>query len=147
MAKSYSKIWIHALFGTKDLLPLINETLEPVLYRFIKKELEESFNTKIKIINGIENHTHALFLLNPNYAITEILKTMKAGSSYWINHNNLTDSKFSWEAGYSAYSVSESNVGNVEKFIKNQKSHHKKISFKEEYQLLINKHGLIYENR
>ncbi|MDQ3022125.1 MAG: transposase [Bacteroidota bacterium] len=142
MTNTFIKIWVHAVFGTKDSLPLINETLESKLYNYIKSQLMLTYKIEVKIVNGIENHIHILFLLNQNFAIKDIIQNIKGGSSHWINQNNLIESKFSWQTGYAAYSVSESNLKKAEEYIRNQKELHKKISFKEEYLLFIKKHKL-----
>ncbi len=146
MRHSLTKSSIHILFGTKDKLPLINEELKMILYPQIKYELEIEMKCPVRIINGTENHLHILFLQNPNLSLKDILKNIKGGSSHWINHNNFTEAKFSWQVGYGAFSVSESNVEKVYEYIFNQREHHKKISFTEEYNLLMRKHGLNYEN-
>ena len=142
MTNTFIKIWVHAVFGTKDSIPLINETLESKLYFYIKSQLMLTYKIEAKIVNGIENHIHILFLLNQNFAIKDIIQNIKGGSSHWINQNNLIESKFSWQTGYAAYSVSESNLKKAEEYIRNQKELHKKISFKEEYLLFIKKHKL-----
>lgn len=70
------------------------------------------------------------------------MKNVKGESSHWVNQENLTKVKFVWQVGYGAFSVSESNVDNVEQYIRNQKEHHKKITFMEEYEQYMRKHGL-----
>jgi len=76
---------------------------------------------------------HCLFLLSADADIAGIIKNLKGISSHWINHENLIRSKFTWQVGYGAFSVSESSVPNVEKYIGNQERHHQKTTFQEEY--------------
>lgn len=140
MKNSATKIWIHALLGIKDGLPLINKTLENKPYTHIKYELDAMHNP-IRAINGTENHVHILFLLNQSSTLKDVIKNVKGESSHWINHNNLSEAKFSWQIGYTAYSVSESNLKKVEVYLANQKLIHKELSFKDEYKLLMRKHG------
>jgi putative transposase len=142
MFHSLVKIWIHLIFGTKNSEPLIIPKFEKQLYNHIKNKLEKEFDCFVKIINGISDHIHILFLLSPNYSLSNILTNIKGESSHWWNSNEFSNIKFAWQIGYSAYSVSESMVSKVESYIANQKEHHKKISYKQEVELFIKKYGL-----
>lgn len=79
------------------------------------------------------DHIHCLFLLNPQKSISEVIKQIKGSSSHFINQSNLTHEKFSWQTGYAAYSVSESVIEKVFLYIQNQKEHHQKKTFQQEY--------------
>ena len=147
MSHSLTKIWIHSVFSTKDRVPLIGNDIGKKLYEHITNELKNKFECKVRAINGMQEHIHILFLLNPNYSISDILKNIKGESSHWINFDNLTKNKFSWQTGYSAFSVSESMVKEVELYIERQKVHHKKMTFMEEYELFMKKYGLKILNR
>jgi REP element-mobilizing transposase RayT len=142
MSHSLTKIWIHAICGTKDREPLIRPDIEDLLHEHIRCHLSEDLNCGVRILNGTIDHIHILFLLDPNYAVKDILKNIKGESSHWINEQNLLRVKFAWQTGYGAFSVSESNVTDVEKYIKNQKEHHRKLTFMEEYDQFMKKHGL-----
>ena len=142
MSHSLTKIWIHAICHTKDNEPLIRTDIEGPLHEHIRHHLSEDFNCGVRILNGTADHVHILFLLDPNYAVKDILKNIKGESSHWINQENLLEAKFAWQTGYGAYSVSESNVPDVERYIKNQKEHHRKTTFMEEYDQFMKKHGL-----
>ena len=85
----------------------------------------------VRIINGMPDHVHSLFLLNPQKAITDIFKQVKGSTSHWINEQNLIKEKFSWQTGYAAYSVSESVLEKVFQYIANQKQHHQKTTRRE----------------
>lgn len=147
MSHSLTKIWLHLIFGTKDRLPLINQSFEKQLYNHIRTLLENDFDCKVDLINGTADHIHILLLLNQNYSIAEIVKNIKGNSSHWINQNKFLKTKFAWQTGYGAFSVSESMIGEVRKYISNQKEHHKKMSFIEEYKRFAEKYGLSLENR
>ena len=142
MSHSLTKIWIHGVFSTKDKTNLIKESFEKELYSYIKSTLETDLDCKARIINGIANHTHLLFLMSSNHSIADVFKNIKGSSSHWINQQNYLKSKLAWQNGYGAFSVSESKVKEVENYIKNQKEHHQKITFKEEYELFMKKYGL-----
>ncbi len=140
MPASYNKIWIHAIYATKDRQPLIWENVEQVIYDHMKGQLLE-MNCPVRIINGMREHVHLLFLLNPQVALTDVLKQVKGNTSHWINEKDITKEKFAWQGGYAAYSVSESQLEKVYQYILNQKQHHGKKSFAEEYEEFIKVHG------
>ena len=97
---------------------------------------------RVKIINGMPDHVHSLFLVNLKKAISDILKQVKGCSSHEINRRNIIKQKFSWQTGFAAYSVSESELEKVFQYIKNQKIHHQKISFQKEFENFVRLHGL-----
>jgi putative transposase len=133
MPHSFNKIWIHAIWATKERIPLIKESIEQKVYRFISEQLREQ-GCPVRIINGMPDHIHCLFLLSPQKSIAAVIKQIKGSSSHFINHYNIVPEKFSWQTGYAAYSVSESGVQKVFEYIKNQKKHHQKKTFQEEYE-------------
>ena len=98
----------------------------------------------VKIINGMPDHVHCLFLLNAQKSIAEVIKQIKGSASHWVNEQNLIPEKFAWQSGYGAYSVSESQLEKVFQCIKNQKTHHPKTTFSKEYDEFIKLHG--FEN-
>lgn len=132
MSHSFNKIWIHAIWSTKNRMPLITTELEKDLYKIIEKQFTES-GCSLSIINGISDHIHCLFLLNPKSSLADIIKQVKGSSSHLINQLNLTTNKFAWQTGYAAFSISESTFQKVYQYIKNQKQHHKAQTFDEEY--------------
>lgn len=141
MPHSFNKIWIHAIWATKERTPLISGVIEKRVYDFISAQLREQ-GCPIRIVNGMPDHIHCLFLLNPQKSIAEVIKQIKGSSSHFINQNDLTDTKFAWQTGYAAYSVSESVVDKVFQYIKSQKTHHQKKSFQEEYEAFMQRCGL-----
>lgn len=133
MSHSYNKIWIHAIWATKERMPLVNSKIEQKLYNFVSDQLREQ-GCLVRIINGMPDHIHCLFLLNPQKSIAEVIKQIKGSSSHFVNQNNLIAEKFAWQTGYASFSISESAVEKVFEYIKNQKQHHLKKSFQEEYE-------------
>jgi len=144
MSHSLTKIWIHLIFGTKERFPTINQSFEKQLYDHIRNLSEKDFDCIVDRINGTADHIHILFLLNQNYSLAEIVKNIKGNSSHWINQNKFLKAKFAWQTGYGAFSVSESMINEVRRYIANQKEHHKKMSFAEEYKKFAEKYGLKY---
>jgi putative transposase len=89
-------------------------------------------------IGGMEDHSHLLFRLPPVLALARAVSIVKANSSRWMSEHQ---AGFAWQGGYGAFSVSASNLAAVEKYIRDQKVHHRKMSFQEEYRALLRRHG------
>jgi REP element-mobilizing transposase RayT len=128
MSHSLNKIWIHAIWSTKGRLPLIHPSIENKIYESIAEQFQEQGCT-VKIINGMPDHVHCLFLLNPKKSIAEVIKKIKGSTSHNANQSSLIPEKFAWQTGYAAYSVSESGLGSVYNYIKSQKQHHRKKKY------------------
>lgn len=144
MPHSFNKIWIHAIWSTKERLSLIHPTVETKIHQFIAQQLREQ-GCPVRIINGMPDHIHCLFLLSPQKSIAEVIKQIKGSSSHFVNQNNLIAEKFAWQTGYAAYSVSESIVDKVFQYIQNQKQHHAKKTFQQEYDDFIKLYNLSNE--
>lgn len=144
MSHSLNKVWIHAIWATKERLPLISFSVEQKIYNFMYNEFAK-MDCKARIINGMPDHIHCLFLLNSQKSVADVIKQSKGGTSHYINSEELINEKFSWQTGYAAYSVSESQQEKVYQYIKNQKQHHLKKSFEEEYNEFLEKFG--FENK
>jgi len=141
MSHVYTKLWTHAIFSTKNGKYLITPPLESKLHNFIHEQLLE-LGCPSRIISGMPDHIHILFLQNPARSISEIVRKIKGSATFWINENKLSPQKFSWQAGYAAFAVSESQVQRVFEYISNQKEHHQRENFLEEYRHIIDLHGL-----
>ena len=141
MSHSFNKIWIHAIWTTKGRISFIQNSIEPRLHQFIKEQLREQ-GCIVRIVNGMPDHIHCLFILNRNKSIAEVIKQAKGSSSCFVNQNELISDKFAWQTGYAAFSVSESISDKVYHYIKNQKQHHQKMDFTGEYNKFLKIHGL-----
>ena len=143
----YLKIYIHFVWCTKNREPFLN-TLES--RQLVWKHIKENAIQKgiyIDFINGYEDHCHCLISLNINQSGDKVMQLIKGESSFWINKNrhlfpNLKGRKFEWQDEYFALSVSESVVYKVRNYIKNQEVHHKKKTFKEECDAIIEKYNI-----
>jgi REP element-mobilizing transposase RayT len=138
---SYTKLFIHAIFVVKDRRHLINEDIEPKLYQQITRQIENS-KSKVLAINGCADHVHVLISMNPNISFSDLVKQIKGATSYWINSHNLIKEKFSWQKGPRGFTVSQSIVTETITYIKNQKEHHKSVSFREEFKQFLKIHNL-----
>jgi putative transposase len=141
MTNSHAKIWIHAVWTTKNRKPLIHPRMERRLYEFIGVELKR-LGCTLSIVNGVPDHVHCLFCMPPDMSVTNIIKHIKGSSSHFINHNDLISDKFVWQNGYGAFTVSQSGVDAVNKYIYFQKKHHEKRSYVAEFEELLALHGL-----
>ena len=141
MSHSYYKIWLHVVFSTKDRKPLIDPDIEKKIFAYMKNQLIEC-GCPVRIINGMPDHVHLLYLQNPNIPVADIIKQIKGASSHWINQQNIVESKFAWQTGYGVFSVSESQIDKVYTYIKNQKGHHTKTTFAEEFNEFLEKYNV-----
>ena len=141
MSHSLTRIWIHSVFGTKNRQPLLKDGMRENLFTHIREEIE-SLGGGVRIVNGTRDHIHVLFLLPKELSIAQIMKSIKGGSSHWVNQGDMISVKFAWQVGYGGFSVSESIVSRVEKYIQEQEKHHRNMSFVEEYEQLMKNHNL-----
>jgi len=133
----FVRTYIHFVFSTKNREPYLDTpALRNQLWNHIKKNAKEK-NIMIDFINGYTNHYHILISLGTDQTIRKVMQLIKGESSYWINKNNLCNSKFEWQDEYFAGSVSYSMLNKVREYIKNQDEHHKTKTFQEEYNELM----------
>src|SRR5690606_11893672 len=102
---------------------------------------------KTHIVNGVEDHIHCLVGLKPVISVSDLMKTVKAKSSKYINDHSLTLGEFRWQAGYGAFTYSQSHEDKVYKYILRQEEHHKKMTFREEYIGLLEHFGIDYDEK
>ena len=136
MPQSYTRIWIHAVWGTKHRSPFIKVDIEGIIHDFIRTQFREQ-GCPIRIVNGTPDHVHSLFLLSPTKSVSDVIKQVKGSSSHFINAQELIDKKFEWQNGYGAFSVSDSAVEAVFRYIKNQKRHHRIETYEQELEELF----------
>jgi putative transposase len=141
MSHSFTKLWIHGIWATKNRKDLIDFSIEKKLYDFIREELIK-LGCSVRVINGMPDHVHVLFLHNPQKTISDLVKQIKGSSSHFINSGEFILEKFAWQEGFAAYSVSESQLDVVHNYIKNQKQHHLKKNGKDEFDEFVKLHGL-----
>lgn len=138
MANTYTQIYIQVIFSPKHRESLINKTWENDLYKYITGIVQNNKH-KMLAINGMPDHIHVFMGLNPTQSISDLVRDIKANSSLWINKNKLSLGKFEWQAGYGAFSYGHSQIDNVISYVMNQKEHHGKNTFREEYLLFLKK--------
>ena len=138
---SFVKVMIHAVWGTKNREPLLTRDIRRLVIKHIETNAREK-KIYIDTLDGYVEHLHCLYGLNADMSISKALQLMKGESAYWINKEKLTKLNFEWADEYFAVSVSESMIPAVRAYIRNQEEHHKKKTFKEEYDDFIRKYNL-----
>ena len=146
MPNTYSQIYIQIVFTVKGRQNLIPKKHREELHKFITGIVNKR-GQKLLAIFAMPDHIHLLVGLNPNMAISDLVRDIKAGSSKFISENNWVNNKFSWQEGYGAFSYSKSQIDNVVKYILNQEKHHKKRTFKEEYLDFLKKFEIDYNEK
>lgn len=146
MPQSLSSILIHLVFSTKNREPYITAEIEPELHAYIAAIFRECHSPAL-IINGTANHLHTLFTLSRTVTVAELVEELKKRSSKWAKTRGVVHRTFQWQAGYGAFSVSQSNVAVVKKYITGQKEHHRRKTFEEEYRSFLEKYGMAYDER
>ena len=146
MANTYSQVHLHFIFAPKYRQALIHSSWETPLYKYITG-IVEARQHKMIAINGMSDHVHMLVGFRTTQSIGDLMQDVKADSSQWININRFCDSRFEWQAGYGVFSYSKSQVPNVIQYIQNQKEHHRKLAFHEEYRSFLETFEVEYDER
>jgi len=142
---SYSRCWIHLIWGTLNRERVLNKSAAASVSGYLAEYAEkEGIYMKINYVNA--DHVHALIDLPTALSIEKVVQLLKGSSSHWINSNDLVTGKFAWGRGYGAFSVSESNVDQVARYIASQEEHHRVRTFAEELREFIDRHGLHYKD-
>ncbi len=146
MPQSFAQIYIHLVFSTKNHQKFLDSKIEKELFPYMATIFKELDSPGL-IINGAEDHIHSLFLLSKKIPLCDVIENIKKKTSKWIKTKGDKYSNFYWQNGYGAFSLGQSNVDAAKKYIAKQKSHHKKMTFKEEYVQLLKKYDMKYDER
>jgi len=138
MAHTYVQNLIHLVFSTKERRKLVPKDKQPRLWGYMSGicKKEKIF---VHEIGGMEDHAHMLIQLPPTLSLSDAVLEIKTSSSRWMGRS------FAWQRGFGAFSVSASNLDTVVRYIRTQESHHKKMSFDEEFIALLRKHGVAFD--
>lgn len=146
MANTYSNLFYHIVFSTKGRADFITPDIEDRVWAYIGGIARKHEMTALQV-GGIENHIHSLIMAKPAIAPSQIAKYIKGDSSKWIHVEFPELSKFGWQDGYGVFSVSKSNVPEVIEYIKNQREHHARQTFEDEYISMLKLHGIDYDEQ
>jgi|SRR6266487_3228544 len=143
---TYTQIHIHFVFAVKFRKALIDRTWNEELHKYITGIIQNK-NHKMLVINTMPDHLHMLVGFRPHDSMSEVMKVVKEGSQDWINDKHCTHNKFKWQESFGAFSHTKSQVPGVIKYILNQKQHHHKQTFLEEYISILDAFGIEYDKR
>lgn len=138
MKGTFTKIYIQIVFAVKGRESLILPSWEEELYKYISGVIRNK-GQKLLAINGMPDHIHILIGMKPNCCLSDLVREIKKSSNEFIRQKKFTMYKFQWQEGYGAFSYSHSSLDNVIAYINNQKVHHQKQTFKDEYKSFLTK--------
>jgi len=137
---SYTKIWLHCVWSTKNRDNIISNSFRPALLSHIREQAMEK-GIFLDYINAHKDHVHALINLGKTQTIADVMQQIKGESSHWINKQKVMPFKFNWQDDYFAVSVSHSQVDKVRSYIKTQDEHHTNMTWDEEVDLFLKRYG------
>lgn len=144
MAGTFSQMYIQVVFAVKHRQTLIQPSWEERLYEYTTGIIRNK-GQKLLAVNGMPDHIHILIGMKPACCLSDLVREIKKSTNEFINENKFTGSRFNWQAGFGAFSYSHSHLDNVIRYIMNQKEHHRKETFKEEYIAFLRKFEVSYE--
>ncbi len=145
MAGTFSQIYIQVVFAVKGRDSLIHTSWEEELYKYITGIVQNK-EQKMLAINGIPDHIHFFIGMKPSCCLSDLVREIKKSSNDFIKEKKFSKFKFQWQEGYGAFSYSHSNLDNVIMYIMNQKEHHKKKTFKDEYMEFLRKFEIEFKD-
>ena len=137
---SYIKVYVHFVWSTKNRQPFLTKDIRYTVFNHIRENAKTK-NIHIDFINGYTDHVHCLVSLNDDLSIGKIAQLIKGESSFWINKNKLTKTKFAWQDEYFAIGVCDDKIKIVRDYIRNQEKHHGKTTFANEYDKFVKRYG------
>jgi REP element-mobilizing transposase RayT len=146
MPQSLTKIVVHIVFSTKNREPFLTTAIRNDLFAYIAGILK-SLNCITLAINGTEDHIHGLIVMTKTISLSNMMKEVKGGSSRWLNLHVAVKGRFAWQAGYGAFSVSESQIPKVIAYIAGQEEHHRKTTFQDELLMFLRKHKIEFDEQ
>lgn len=146
MSNTYTQIYVHYVFATKERCPLLQNKHQKQIYAYLVSKSKEN-ECYVKAIGGTDDHIHMLISVSPKLSISELAKVLKGSTSHYINDLKLSPKHFEWQLGYGAFSVSQSSVGKVVDYIRTQPLHHSKVSFTDEFIELLKKYEVKFDKQ
>ncbi|MGB5242973.1 MAG: IS200/IS605 family transposase [Lutimonas sp.] len=146
MANTYHQIFIQTIFAVKYRNALLEKAWRSQLFGVIGNLINET-GCKTIIVNGVEDHVHCLIGLMPSVSVSDLMKTVKAKASKFVNDHKLTTHRFEWQKGYGVFSYRQSDLDLIFKYIQKQEVHHKNQSFHDEYLNFLNEFKIKYDEK
>ena len=147
MANTFTSLHYHVVFSTKNREPWIRPDIEQRVWAYLGGIARDNDLKPVRF-GGIENHVHLLLGIPPTIAVSKAVQLLKGGSSKWMKENFPGTASFGrWQDGYAAFTVSKSQLPEIETYIQNQLEHHRVKSFEEEYRAFLDRHDITYDER
>jgi putative transposase len=146
MPQSLARLHVHLIFSTKNRDRVLHDQVRESLHAYMATVLQR-LDCPPTLINSVEDHVHILFELARTASISQAVEDVKKSSSKWLKTQGTKFAGFAWQAGYGAFSVSESNIQSVRDYIADQKEHRRQKSFQEEYRTFLERHHVAYDER
>ena len=146
MAGTYSQLYIQIVFAVAGRKNMLDKSWRTEVFKYMAGIINAKGH-KTLIVNGVSDHVHIFVGLKPSMAISDLVRDVKNNSTNFINIQNYTRGKFSWQSGYGTFSYGKSQVNRVYQYILNQENHHSKTSFREEYQEFLRKYEIEHEDK
>jgi REP element-mobilizing transposase RayT len=146
MSHTYTSLLFHMVFSTKHRRPIIEAEWRARLHQYLGGTVRGLDSVALEI-GGMADHVHLLVSMHQSYSVADFLRDLKANTSKWVNESALLRSRFEWQRGYGAFTVSKSQMEQVRRYIQNQEKHHRKMTFEEELIKLLDAHGIEYDPR
>ncbi|QDU61917.1 Transposase IS200 like protein [Planctomycetes bacterium Pan216] len=146
MPSTMTNLLYHLVFSTKGREPMITDTLRPGLAAYMGGIIRGDGGVLLAE-GGMPDHIHLLASCSASVSVADMLRTIKSKSSKWVNEREHRTTRFAWQTGYGAFTVSQSQMRTVERYIQNQEEHHRTTSFQDEYRSLLRKHGIEFVER
>ena len=146
MSQTFTNLLYHVIFSTKNREPFVDAELSQPLHAYLGGILLEQGGRPL-IVGGVADHVHVLTHLPKMLLVPDALRVLKSNSSRWVHEQFPGRAAFAWQTGYAAFSVSQSGVEDVRRYIANQEEHHKSVSFQDEYRAFLRRHALEFDER
>ncbi|MBK9216200.1 MAG: IS200/IS605 family transposase [Chloracidobacterium sp.] len=134
------KVWLHFVWTTKNRHPFLTDEIRQKVFEHIRENAWEK-GIFIDFRNGWLEHVHCLISLGTDQTLEKIMQLIKGESSFWINKQKLTKTKFAWQDEYFVVSVNEETLPSVRRYIAKQEEHHKKVPFDDEFDSFLKRAG------
>jgi putative transposase len=144
MAGTYTSLWYHLVFSTKNRTPSIQDTWKSDLHSYLGGIVRAEKGIALEI-GGMPDHVHLLVQLKATHSLSDFMRILKSNSSKWINETKCKLRKFGWQDGFSAFSVSPSQIDRVRQYIATQEEHHQTRDYQAELIALLKKHAISYD--
>lgn len=146
MSQSLSSILVHLVFSTKHREPFITPIIEAELHPYMAKIFRELKSPSLAI-DGTSDHVHILFSLSRIITVADLVEEIKTSTSKWIKTKGREFRNFHWQKGYGAFSIGQSNSEILKRYIRNQETHHQRVTFQDEYRKFLRAYGIDYDER